>query len=180
MWLGVVEPGLLRLVNKNKKEDKIMSTNYQWKIPSLAKNIPVDSAVEEFKRVEVKYGAITPENIVDAARPKSAILHPAFEWDDNRAAEQYRLQQARNVINNVEVKIISDSEERTLSVYEIVTVKDDGRQYKHIETFTINDIEQIKNATIESLKQLTHKLKIYKEFDKVIDLLQEAVNILSN
>lgn len=157
-----------------------MSSNYQWKIPSLAKDISVNDAVEEFKRIETKYGALTPENIVDAARPESATLHSAFEWDNNKAAQQYRLQQARNVINNVEVKIISDSEERVLSVYEIVTVKDDGRQYKHIETFTVNDIEQIKNATIESLKQLTHKLKIYKEFDKVTDLLQEAVNILSN
>lgn len=153
---------------------------YQFKIKSLAKNIDVEKAVVEITRIQDKYGTITPENLVEAARSKKSILHAAFEWDDNKAAEHYRLQQARNFINNIEVIIVSDGEERNIPVYEIVTVEDTGRQYKHIDTLTYDEIEQVKQTTLSVLKQLTEKLKIYKEFEKVQSHLEEAITILQN
>jgi hypothetical protein len=157
-----------------------MENQYQWKIKSLAKNVDVDKAVNEFKEIQDKYGALTPENIVNAARSKKSPLHPAFEWDNNIAAEHYRLQQARNIINNVEIIIISDGEERNIPVYEIIKIKDEERQYKHIETLTFNEVEQVKQNTIIALNQLTLKLKIYKEFDKIQECLKEAIELLQN
>lgn len=38
------------------------------------------------------------ESVVNKAREKSSSLHSLFEWDDGKAAEQYRLEQARHVI----------------------------------------------------------------------------------
>jgi len=156
-----------------------IGNKYQWKIKSFAKNIDVDKAIEIFSKIQETEGGLTPENIIKAARPKKSPLHAAFEWNDGKAAEQYRLQQARNIINNVEVVIISDGEERNIPVYEIVTIPDQGRRYKHIETLTFNEIEQVKQTTLATLKNLTLKLKIYKEFDKVQKHLQEAIEVLS-
>ena len=155
-----------------------MENQYQWKIESLAKKIDVEKAVVEIQRITKRYGALTPENIVDAARSKKSILHRAFEWDDSIAAEHYRLQQARTLINNIEITIISDGEERNIPVYEIIKVEDEERQYKHIETLTFNEVEQVKRNTIIALNQLTFKLNVYKEFDKVQEYLKEAIELL--
>lgn len=40
---------------------------------------------------------ITPRNIVDFARNPKSELHKCFEWDDAKAADGYRLQQARKI-----------------------------------------------------------------------------------
>lgn len=43
-------------------------------------------------------GTLTPEAVLaDAADPES-VLHDCFEWDDTKAAHQYRLDQARSLI----------------------------------------------------------------------------------
>jgi hypothetical protein len=156
-----------------------MENSYKWKIPSFAKNINPDDVVKELSHIKEKYGKLNPEFILKSAKSKKSILHSLFEWDNNKAAEQYRLQQVRCIINNIEVIIISDKETFNIPVYEIISTKDEGRQYKHIETLTFDEIEQVKNTTLESLKQLSHKLSLYKKFDKVIDHLQEAIKILS-
>ena len=39
----------------------------------------------------------TPQQIVDRARDEKSELHKCFEWDDSKAAERWRRQQARQV-----------------------------------------------------------------------------------
>jgi hypothetical protein len=43
-------------------------------------------------------GELQPKVVVDAARPEDSPLHKSFDWDDSHAAEQWRLQQARQLI----------------------------------------------------------------------------------
>jgi hypothetical protein len=43
-------------------------------------------------------GLLRPEDVVAAARPRGSLLHGQFEWDDARAADEYRLWQARQLI----------------------------------------------------------------------------------
>ena len=50
---------------------------------------------EELARLTAKYGMLTAEVILREAEPEDAPLHPAFEWDDSKAAREYRLSQAR-------------------------------------------------------------------------------------
>ncbi len=58
-------------------------------------------------------GILQPSMVVDAARPASSPLHSRFEWDDNEAADKYRIWQARQLIS-IAVDVIdgSDIEER--------------------------------------------------------------------
>lgn len=41
---------------------------------------------------------ITPEQVLEKARDEQSELHKCFEWNDSIAAEKYRLQQARQLI----------------------------------------------------------------------------------
>lgn len=43
-------------------------------------------------------GVIRPADVVEAAKDDASPLHGLFEWDDNEAAHQYRLLQARNIL----------------------------------------------------------------------------------
>lgn len=49
-------------------------------------------------------GSLTPSAVVDAARLPRHVLHPHFEWDDQKAAESWRLDQARILIRCIHIE----------------------------------------------------------------------------
>jgi hypothetical protein len=148
---------------------------YSWKMSGLSKKVNPDLAAKELHRLNDIYGTITPEIIINEAKNNKSVLHPIFEWDDNKAAFNYRLQQARILLNNIQVTVISNGESREVSVYE-VTTKNEG--YKSIDTFTIDDIEFVKSDIIRQLTYLKRKLKLYKEFDEVLDFVSRALELV--
>lgn len=150
--------------------------NFNWRIKGLAKGVNPELAAKELQRITDIYGKITPEIIVNESKPPESILHPIFEWDNKKAAYNYRLQQARVLLNNIQVNIISDGEKRNISVYEVTSYKDG---YKSIDTFSPDDIEYVKSGIISELNYLKNKLKLYKEFDKVLVCIEQALDALN-
>lgn len=63
--------------------------------------LSADDAAAELARIREEQGRLTAESVIDAARPKEAPLHPAFEWDNKQAADNYRKEQARRLIRAV-------------------------------------------------------------------------------
>jgi hypothetical protein len=57
--------------------------------------------LEVLEELRIK-GNVSPESLVDAARPANSPIHHLFEWDDAVAGERYRLEQARLYIAKVE------------------------------------------------------------------------------
>src|SRR5690348_15271357 len=49
--------------------------------------------------------SLTPDNVINEAEKKSSPLHPFFEWDDTKAANKFRLQQARSLISDFEITV---------------------------------------------------------------------------
>lgn len=82
------------------------------------------SAVTDVLLTLADRGELTPPAVVDAARPEESPLHSCFEWDDGRAAEQYRLVQAGTLIRRVRVTVITG--DTTNRVREFVHVPGDG------------------------------------------------------
>jgi len=74
--------------------------NYEFGAPK-PKGISPQVAAAEVNRIIARDGGATPSVVVDESRPEDAPLHPAFEWDDSVAAEQYRIGQARHIIRCV-------------------------------------------------------------------------------
>lgn len=62
-----------------------------------------DEVGQALTQIYEKTGALTTRTVVNEARPDNAPLHPAFEWDDSKAGELYRENQARSMIRNVEI-----------------------------------------------------------------------------
>lgn len=74
---------------------------YRWKTGSRF-GVSVETAVSVMQELTEK-DELTPAKLVDVSRPEDAPLHKVFEWNDNRAAELWRCQQARTLINHIEV-----------------------------------------------------------------------------
>jgi hypothetical protein len=56
-----------------------------------------------------QHGELTPQIVVDEARPKTAPLHNRFEWDDKIAGEAYRCSQAAELIRSVRITFSDES-----------------------------------------------------------------------
>lgn len=57
-----------------------------------------------------KHGELTPQIVVDEARPKGAPLHDHFEWNDEAAGEEWRRHQAAQLIRSVRVEFSTDAD----------------------------------------------------------------------
>ncbi len=151
--------------------------NYKWKIKGLSKKVKVEKVVKELQNIKSKQGELTPEAIVEAGKRKSSPMHKLFQWDNELAGHQYRLQQARTIINNIEITVIKDNKPYNIDAYEIVK-SETGREYKSFDVMTFDEAEQVRETTIKSIDYLQKKLEVYENFADIIIDLQNIKNKL--
>ncbi len=66
--------------------------------------LTAEVAGEELDRINLSYGVLRPEDVVEEAKDEDSPLHSVFEWDDSVAADEYRKQQARTLIRSIVVE----------------------------------------------------------------------------
>jgi hypothetical protein len=90
--------------------------------------VPAQVAGEELERIAATNdGIILPSTVVEESKPESAPLHDCFEWQDEIAAEKYRLDQARQIIRTVVVTEHEGREiEPTRAFVNIITAEQQG------------------------------------------------------
>lgn len=78
-------------------------------------------------------GRLEGIDVVEASRPKTAPLHSAFEWDDAKAAEAYRVDQAAHMIRHIDV-VVERADGENAPVRAFVSVKrDEDRSYTSVQ-----------------------------------------------
>lgn len=97
-----------------------IKTGYQWKNDKCCYKVTADEAAGAFEEIRQNSGKLTPELVVDYARPKESVLHNDFEWRDEVAAEKYRQGQARQMIGAI--RITSEDTQEPVRAYVNVTV----------------------------------------------------------
>ncbi len=104
---------------------------YEWKDGSRY-SVKADIVGKVLERIDKLNGGVTPSVVVESSRPDEAPLHPLFEWDDTRASELYREDQARGIIRSVRViQADKQGEERATVAYVSVRLADaDGPSYQ--------------------------------------------------
>lgn len=138
---------------------------------------------EEIEQLEV----VTPENIVLFAENDKTELHKCFTWEEHRAAHNWRLQEARLLVNALIVFEDGPNEEPVeVPVFESV-IKGDRRQYVVVsQEITDDDIyEQIRGDVLSSISSLKNKLNQYAKYRKEssekaqyhLELAREAVTV---
>lgn len=119
---------------------------------------------------EAKGGMITPYDVVAEASNIDSPLHTAFEWDNSRAGERYRLIQARIMLTTIKVEFQGENRE----AYFNATIELNNskiRGYFPIER-VVNDAEikrQVLQQAIADLEYAQRKYDSLKELKGVIN-----------
>ena len=136
------------------------------------KDITAEQAAQELIRIENKHGIIMPKLIVDESRSESAPLYKWFEWDDTKAAEQYRETQASHLIRSIIRTDIQQDE--CLLVRAFIHIQDDYMSIENVLTVTEWRNEMLDNAKKE-LKAFTIK---YQNLCELKNIITEIKNII--
>jgi hypothetical protein len=70
---------------------------------------------------------IVAADVVRVARPESSPIHRDFEWDDTRAAELYREEQARRIIRYIHVESATGEPTRAFHHVEVTEANGETR-----------------------------------------------------
>ena len=79
---------------------------YVW--GGRAYSVSAQKVGEHLEMLEAQYGAVTRENFLESAAPEDSPFHKLFEWNDEKAAGLYRLQQSTQIINAVCIEVETD------------------------------------------------------------------------
>ena len=111
-------------------------------------------------------GRLDPKDVVEEARNPQSPLHKSFTWNDDEAAEQWRLQQARQLIRSVKIERIENvQEQRTVRFV---------RQYVHdpandgyLATEDVAKLPDVRDRILAEMRRdltrLQSKWDLYKE-----------------
>lgn len=143
-------------------------------------------------------GLLDPAKVVDYARNPDTALHSRFEWNDSKAAEDYRLWQARQIIRLELVVIRQDSsmgparvvvnlnerEEQDVTVRAFVSLGQDrfSEESEPKGYRSIHDVladEELRELLLQEarrdMKVFQKKYKTLNELAKVFSAMEEVL-----
>lgn len=105
---------------------------YKWR-PQAGIKINAKIAGEHLEKLRVRHnGKLTPRAVLEDAKSRTSPLHKAFEWSETKAATEYRLWQARHIVNSLIVVVRGGKDAKTddLPKRAFVSVRrEKGRDY---------------------------------------------------
>lgn len=75
-------------------------------------------------------GVLRVDDVLEAAKDESSILHKHFEWDDNKAADQYRRDQARALIQRCKITLVETNPVEIRAFVSLPSDRDTGGGYR--------------------------------------------------
>ena len=142
-----------------------MKIKYKVRKGSKISNREAQVIGEFIGSLKDKDGHITTKKIVEGAKSKKSPIHKYFEWENNKAAEQFRLQQGRNLIEQVVEIVVVAGEQTEQRSYVSVTVINKGKVYVDLKNAieTEDYRKQLLNRAIAILENLTVTLRMFRE-----------------
>ena len=133
-------------------------------------------------------GRLTPEVIVKACSAKNHILYPFFDWSNSRAANKYRMLQARGLINRTYIAVCKPGAEKRKSgeseivVYKaIVSARDPKKETRNsyhsvVEVARRPDMSDIYlNSLKNKVRAIIKEFESYKELTEILNTLKTVL-----
>jgi hypothetical protein len=136
---------------------------------------------EHFEKLEAKYGAVTKENFLQSATPEDSPMHKLFEWDNEKAAGLYRLQQANVIINSIRVEVKTDDKEiKHINAYVNTEPSGNGNaQFISIHK-AMSDTQTKEHVISEVIKDLNYIKSKYERFLWFADVVDTINKFIEN
>lgn len=160
-----------------------VASRYAYKQNRSVTGLDAQDVGEELERIREVRGELTPPVIVNESEPEAAVLHHVFEWNNDTAAHEYRLYQARNIVNTVTV-VHENPTGRTDSMpgFVSVTVAEDDEEALHsnrqyvptVEAMVDPDLRaQMLNSLRARLRNLRAEHRSFAELNRVWEVIDE-------
>lgn len=119
-------------------------------------------------------GVLTPHAVVGAAKDPLSAMHAQFTWDDDEAADAWRLDQARQLIRSVKVNFTV--EHRVVSTVGYVRNPDaDFNKQGYVATASlVGDNERSREVLVTEFTRASAALRRAKELSAVFGVEQEV------
>lgn len=139
----------------------------KWNIP-LYKDIEPTKVFEELKSIGE---SCTPEQIVEFAKNENTEIHKCFEWNDDVAAQKYRLQQARQIVCNL---VVVETPNKEPVKYRVMQHIDTGYKETRLILQNKDEYTQLLQTAKSELTSFRNRYKNLVELENIfkeIDLL---------
>lgn len=83
-------------------------------------------------------GKATPRAVLEAARSPESPLHRFFEWDNDRAAERHRLEQAKHMLRSIDVVFVKADQPVQTRAFHVIQNDTGDRGYVPAEVVFSN------------------------------------------
>ncbi len=155
-----------------------------WKEAFMHQIVDAEKVFKELEKISEK----TPMNIVEKAKNDKSEMHKCFTWDEGKAAEAWRLQEARQMVNHLVVKcdVITQKNEHVSVVINVFSSipTDEGRRFVKTSDGMNNEIlKQMIVSEVQSLlsqakiKMTAHKIFFAAKHFEEVDILIEEMAI---
>lgn len=155
---------------------------YQWKRGARISGLAAEVVAKHLESLESNGDGISPESVVDSARPKDSPIHKAFTWNNAEAANQFRLWQARHLIGSLEVRIESPLAGEPINVraYLNASVEDSEQVYYSLGTIKGDPelraqvLEQVRRDIASARSKLNALESVFTELLPLVEALDTA------
>lgn len=130
--------------------------------------------IEELEKIrEANDGILLPSEVVEFAKDPETALHSRFTWDDSKAAHEYRLWQAREVIR-VLVRVVPGVKSTVRAFVSLAQDRKAGG-YRSIEDVMIDPPmrESLLDQAKRELASFRRRYKDLKELAVVFSAMDE-------
>lgn len=141
-----------------------------WRTPGIFK-ANAQAVCDELHQIGDEF---TPEDIVEAAKDATKELHKCFEWDNDAAADKYRLHQARLITSNLVFRKETEEDEDEPVLVRVFNKTEQTGGYKPPErVFTqADEYEKLLQRATAELHQFKLKYSMLKELDYILSLIE--------
>lgn len=142
-----------------------------WKMDGLFK---ADANLVH-KEIESIGQEFTCEQIVEKAKDSNTELHKCFEWNNEVAAEKYRLHQAGQIVRQLVITKVSDEKEPEKSnVRLFVSTGNRTNAYKPLQSVVRvqSEYEALLNRAYAELQTFKQKYSSLSELEDILALIE--------
>lgn len=137
----------------------------------MAKRSEIKAALEAI--AAGNNGKVNPRDVLTAARDESSVLHKAFTWDDTKAGERYRMQEARALLQRYRIRIV-EGDKTTVRAF--VSLSDErgksGGYRPLLQVLTMEERrEQMLADALAELSRFEEKYRTLSELEPVLQTI---------
>lgn len=147
---------------------------YQWKSGSCIKANP-QAAGEQMELLAASESGLTAETLLEESKPEDAPLHNDYEWNDTKAAVNWRIHQSRHFMNSLVTVHVDDSSTDEQAEPLIVRAVFPTGQSRYEPLSAIvkeqSKYDKLLETAFRELKSFKNKYETLKELQPVFDAI---------